>query len=106
MFGRPQWFVDHKVGWGLRPVTWQGWVYTAVWAAVLCSPFVLLVTRDKWTEAFIWEVAMGAAMIWDVYQIKQARKVAAMPPKKDPVLYIGDDANSLSTKNLDLEVRR
>ena len=35
MFGKPQWFREKKLGWGLTPVTWQGWVYALVWAAVL-----------------------------------------------------------------------
>jgi hypothetical protein len=38
MFGKPQWFVRRKyLGWGLMPVTWQGWAYMLV----LVAPIVL-----------------------------------------------------------------
>jgi hypothetical protein len=30
---RPAWFGRKRVGWGLRPVSWQGWAVTAVYAA-------------------------------------------------------------------------
>ncbi len=30
MFGNPAWFRKKTVGWGLRPVSWKGWLYAAV----------------------------------------------------------------------------
>ncbi|HKN96930.1 MAG TPA: hypothetical protein VJX10_07435 [Pseudonocardiaceae bacterium] len=32
--GRP-WFGPKRIGFGIRPVTWQGWVVTAVVVAVI-----------------------------------------------------------------------
>lgn len=29
------WFGDKRVGWGLRPQTWQGWLITAAFVAVV-----------------------------------------------------------------------
>jgi hypothetical protein len=38
MFGKPQWFARRKyLGWGLMPITWQGWAYTLV----LVAPIVI-----------------------------------------------------------------
>ena len=48
-----------------------------------------------------------AGLVWDVWQIKRARNAPPAVVKKEPVLYIGDeDARSVSTKNLDLQLRR
>ena len=32
MFGKPNWFRPKTFGWGLTPITWQGWAYTAAGA--------------------------------------------------------------------------
>lgn len=32
--GRP-WFGPKRIGWGIRPQTWQGWVVTVVAVAVI-----------------------------------------------------------------------
>jgi hypothetical protein len=33
--GRRPWFGPKRIGYGLRPQTWQGWLITAVLVAVL-----------------------------------------------------------------------
>jgi len=106
MFGKPEWFRDKKIGWGLIPVTWQGWAYTAAWGCAIAGPFVLLVSQHKALGAGVWMAAMLAGLIWDVWQIKRARNAPPVAAKKEPVLYIGDDDTRLSTKNLDLQLRR
>jgi hypothetical protein len=107
MFGKPEWFRDKKIGWGLVPIAWQGWVYTAAWGAVISGPFLLLASQHKGLEAGIWMGAMMASLFWDVRQIKRARNAPPVAAKKEPVLYIGDDdVRSVSTKNLDLQLRR
>lgn len=113
MFGKPEWFRDKKIGWGLIPVSWQGWTYTAAWGAAITGPFVALMSQSNATmtyrlgSALIWTAFMLSGLVWDVWQIKRARLAAQTPPKKEPVLYIGDDdARSVSTKNLDLQLRR
>jgi len=107
MFGKPQWFRDKKLGWGLTPITWQGWVYTTIWGAAIAGPFVMLVTRENVLGAGVWVAAMLGALVWDVWQIKRARNAPTVAAKKETVLYIGDDdATNVSTKNLDLTLRR
>ena len=27
MIGKPEWFTRKKIGWGITPATWQGWLY-------------------------------------------------------------------------------
>lgn len=107
MFGKPEWFRDKAIGWGLRPVTWQGWVYTLIWGAVIAGPFTLLIGQSNVVGAGVWLTAMISGLVYDVWQIKRARHAPAVAKKKEPVLYIGDeDASQVSTKNLDLQLRR
>lgn len=114
MFGKPEWFRDKKVGWGLVPVTWQGWLYSAAWGGIIAGPFAVLLARTddvemsyRLTSAGVWLAATIAGLVWDVWQIKRARNAPPVAVKKEPVLYIGDDdVKSVSTKNLDLQLRR
>jgi len=66
MFGKPEWFRPKTFGWGLTPVTWQGWVYTLVVAAVLVVPFNLLLHGGRHVEAFVWMAAALALVFYDV----------------------------------------
>jgi hypothetical protein len=111
MFGKPQWFVPKKFGWGLHPVTWQGWVYTVAWAGVIAAPFVALMTRQQLLEAGVWIVAACAALVYDVYLI--LRQMRGVPSSKEKstgqpaakpseVLFIGDDAEPVATRNFQL----
>jgi hypothetical protein len=114
MFGKPEWLRDKKVGWGLKPVTWQGWAYTAAWGAAIAGPFAVLLARTdgvemsyRLTSAAVWLAVTMAGLVWDVWQIKRVRNAPPPAVKKEPVLYIGDeDAQAVSTKNLDLQLRR
>jgi len=113
MFGKPEWFRDKKVGWGLVPVSWQGWAYATGWGAAIAGPFAMLLARSDGTSmsyrlasAGVWLAVATAGFLWDVRQIKRARQLPVVA-KKEPVLYIGDDdAKGVSTKNLDLQLRR
>jgi hypothetical protein len=103
MFGKPEWFREKTFGWGLTPVTWQGWAYTATWSLVTSIPFVGFAVFERWPEAFVWLAAGITALIWDVRNIIAAKHPQ---PKKD-VLYIGDDEDdSVKTSKLDLRLRR
>jgi len=112
MFGKASWFREKRIGWGLTPVTWQGWVYTLVWTAVLLVPFYALILRGQVVESLIWMAAAILLLIWDVWQIIRAGRAApsdTTPDSHSDVLYIGDDAtddNGISTPNYDLHVRR
>ena len=35
MLRRADWFQPKVIGWGIAPVTWQGWIWTMTWAAAL-----------------------------------------------------------------------
>ena len=72
MFGKPQWFRPKRFGWGLTPITWQGWVYALVAAGLLALPFVFLVSRGQAIEAVIWLSAGIAVLVWDAKQILTA----------------------------------
>lgn len=103
MFGKPDWFRAKTWGWGLTPITWQGWAYTAAWTAVTCLPFVAFTSFNRWPEAIIWIVASVAALFWDVKNILAAKHPE---PAKD-VLYIGDEeGDSIQTSKLDLRLRK
>ena len=69
MFGKPQWFRPKTFGWGLTPVTWQGWVYTLIWCGLLIGPFNLLLIRGQSGEAIVWLFAAIGLLIWDVRTI-------------------------------------
>jgi hypothetical protein len=102
MFGKPQWFRPKTIGWGLTPITWQGWVYTVVWAAVMIVPFVGLISSARWLEGSIWLAASIGALTWDVAAI--LREINTV---EEDVLIIDDDVNdSLATKNYDLRSRK
>lgn len=35
MYRKAEWFRPKSIGWGLTPITWQGWVWTLGWSAAL-----------------------------------------------------------------------
>ncbi|QDU93165.1 hypothetical protein [Lignipirellula cremea] len=106
MFGKPEWFRPKTFGWGLTPITRQGWIYTFAWAAVLAAPFNVLLLMGKPIEATVWIVAAIGVLIWDARTILQAIKKRENDAK---TLYIGDDDEDptrLSTQKYDLHVRK
>jgi hypothetical protein len=100
MFGKPQWFRPKAIGWGLVPISWKGWAYTALWAAAISGPFVLLLGSGKAAEAFIWMGLGLGGLVYDVRQILLAMNppkpaVAPVAAKADDnVLYIMDDSQT------------
>ncbi|MDR6847923.1 hypothetical protein J2X47_002583 [Sphingomonas sp. BE270] len=50
------WFVPHMFGFGVTPVTWQGWVATIVFAGLLSADILLL--RDQ-----IGQIGIGVALV-------------------------------------------
>jgi hypothetical protein len=116
MFGKPNWFIPKTSGWGLRPITWQGWAYTLGWAGVIAVPFLILLLRPhaggfRVAEAGIWMLASMSALFFDVRLIRQqllgtGPKPAVVPataakPVSD-ILYIGDDKEPIATRNFQL----
>ena len=99
MFGKPHWFRAKSFGWGLVPIRWQGWVYSAAWIAAIGLPFVLLLLRHQPLEAAAWLSLSVGALTYDVWQILGVvrshgsgapRARAAGIQRDDRVLYISD----------------
>ncbi len=87
MFGRPDWFRDKEVGWGLTPITWAGWAYTVAWIAAIAAPFGGLLLLRGVLPAVIWLAVSIGTLVWDVRQIKSARRALVAAN----VYYIGDE---------------
>ncbi len=59
MIGRPDWFAKKKyTGWGIRPKTWQGWVYILV--AILVIIFIYYQPWWDWSL----QVRRTVTLIW------------------------------------------
>ncbi|MBU0757792.1 MAG: hypothetical protein KKF44_07000 [Nanoarchaeota archaeon] len=68
MIGNPKWFTRRKYGgWGLRPKTWQGWVYLII----MLGPFIIFQSLPFWDEELRTYVTIGwlAFMLLDVMHI-------------------------------------
>jgi hypothetical protein len=109
MFGKPAWFRKKKVSWGLRPVSWQGWLYAGVWVGVICLPFVGLLASHLLFESLVWVVVMMVALLWDVHQIRRDMDMAHQQDTAD-VLVIDEntepDPSCFATRSYDLRLRR
>ena len=111
MFGKPQWFRPKAIGWGLIPISWQGWLYAGGWTGAIALPFLLLIGRHQPVEAMAWLTLGLGALTCDVWQILRgfrAPPVASAPRREDNVLYITDSqpAQAIATRNFNLQVRR
>ncbi|MGY8771400.1 MAG: hypothetical protein ACKVH8_23550 [Pirellulales bacterium] len=67
--GDPHWFRPKRIGWGLTPVTWQGWLYTLYWAIVLCLPFIYFMSTENYILAGIWEILGIGYLTYDAISI-------------------------------------
>jgi hypothetical protein len=107
MFGKPEWFKKRTWGWGLTPVTWQGWAFTLGAAALIAVPFnILLFMPDRGApEALIWMALGIAALVLETRSIM--RGIDKPKEARQDVLYIGDEEHdSVQTGKLDLKLRR
>ena len=117
MFGKPQWFRPKAIGWGLIPVSWQGWLYAGGWAGAISLPFLLQIGRHQPVEAMAWLTLGLGALTCDVWQILRGFRAprvavtataASAPKREDNVLYIMDSqpGQAVATQNFNLQVRR
>jgi hypothetical protein len=100
VFGKPHWFRVKTIGWGLVPIRWQGWAYTASWIAVITLPFVLFLARHQSLEAMAWLTLAVGGLTYDVWHLvrairkplaKRATNAGTTAPRRDDgVLYILD----------------
>ena len=114
MFGKPNWFRPKMIGYGLKPVTWQGWAYTLTWAAILLLPFLALLLRHQPVEALTWLGCSVGVLAYDVWQIRRAMippvVAARTAPQQagDGVWFLGEEnaAQPVATRNYDLKLKR
>ena len=100
MFGKPEWFVKKKLGWGLRPKTWQGWVYTLTWAGIIIAPSMYFQSQSQFIESGIWTFACILALSWDVWTIHSQLKSRS---EVEDFFYIGEEGGQeAETDNLQL----
>ncbi len=111
MFGNSAWFRTKKIGWGIRPISWQGWLYAIVWAAVIGLPFIGLLLSHLWFESLIWAAIMMGALVWDVRQVRRELETPARALEEPvDVLFIDEDTTPdpayFATRSFDLQARR
>jgi hypothetical protein len=109
MFGKPAWFRKRTVRWGLRPVSWKGWLYAAVWVAVIGVPFIGLVANHLFFESVVWVVVMMLALVWDVRQVR--REMDAVQGDSSPEVMVIDehtepDPSYFATRSYDFRLRQ
>ena len=111
MFGKAHWFRPKTIGWGLVPITWQGWMYTTAWSGVAVIPFLVLLGRHQPLEALIWMGLMIGGLVFDVWHIlrsiRSSQETATAKRDKN-VLYIMDSqpCHVAATRNYQLQAKR
>jgi hypothetical protein len=55
------WFGPKRYGWGLTPVSWQGWVLTAAYVAAVFALAITLPTRQPWV---FWTLLVAATVAY------------------------------------------
>ena len=74
MFGKPHWFKPKRFGWGLTPVSWQGWIYVLIWILLLLGPYLwVLFTAGLWPATAL-ESVLIALLVVDTWHILRAMK--------------------------------
>lgn len=66
MIGKPNWFTYRIFGWGIAPKTWQGWVYIAVFVALI--GFLTATTINNALKLWIYIIIVGVLSL-DVIHI-------------------------------------
>jgi MFS-type transporter involved in bile tolerance (Atg22 family) len=77
LIGRKAWFGPRRLGWGLSPVSAEGWVVTVV-AAAGAIVLATLLRRERWTALLVVVVLLvivflkgtspGGPREWDEFQ--------------------------------------
>ncbi len=77
MIGKPGWFTTKRyTGWGIRPKTWQGWVYILVAMVV----FIFIYYQPWWDWGF--QIKRTLVIIWITLIIADALHIAFTINKK------------------------
>lgn len=105
MFGKPEWFKERQLGWGLTPIAWQGWVYVVLWLAIIVLPFLFFAASGRGIESFIWITASLVTAGLDVRWILRGMNES----EAEDVLYIDENetaSQQMATRHYDLQLRR
>ena len=54
------WFGRKRFGWGLRPISWQGWLLTIAYVAIVFALGAMLASGESWLFATL--VAVTTAL--------------------------------------------
>lgn len=73
MIGKAKWFTLRKyTGWGLTPVTWQGWLYTALFVAPIAILESISVAQNfKTVFTTVWVIIFLADIFHIMIQLKK-----------------------------------
>ncbi|MDD2483060.1 MAG: hypothetical protein PHE32_00205 [Candidatus Shapirobacteria bacterium] len=73
MIGNPKWFTLRKyTGWGLTPITWQGWLYTALFVAPIAILESISVAQNfKTIFTTVWIIIFLADIFHIMTQLKK-----------------------------------
>ncbi|MFH2020241.1 MAG: hypothetical protein ABIJ34_02440 [archaeon] len=71
MIGKPEWFTYRVFGWGLRPRTWQGWAYIAVFVGLIMATTQIFAETMK---AWLFAGLMAILIIDTVHMMMQLPK--------------------------------
>jgi hypothetical protein len=105
MFGKPEWFQQTACCHGVTPVSRNGWMYLAGWAAFIVLPLAGLGLMEKVVpEALIWLAFSGFAFLWDMRDIRRQ-----LQARHDQTLfYIAgerEESPELATRRFDMKLR-
>ncbi len=67
--GRRPWFGRKRYGWGLRPISWQGWALTIAYVAIAVTLGVTLASIQGWLFATLL-IIVTALVLLGVYLTK------------------------------------
>ena len=70
---KAEWFQPKRIGWGLTPRTWQGFVWAILWAFVLIIP-ACSVAAGNWFWGSLVFAALFSVLMNDVVCILQELK--------------------------------
>ena len=63
------WFGRKRFGWGLRPISWQGWVLTIAYVAIAVTLGATLASSPGWLSATLL-IIVTALVLLVVYLTK------------------------------------
>ena len=69
MFRKAAWFRPKRFGWGIFPISWQGWVYTMVWALALIIAALATTLAEMW----FWGTFVFTAVL--IFMIRDIKKI-------------------------------